>query len=52
MAVWTPLPSTIFGLFAVLSGILSFMLPETLGQNLPDTIEDAEMIARYVGNSY
>ncbi|KAK3098565.1 hypothetical protein FSP39_020715 [Pinctada imbricata] len=33
-------PLIIFGGFSVLAGLLSIYLPETLGHNLPDTIED------------
>ena len=46
MNVWLPLPSVIFGVFGVLSGVLTFLLPETLNRKLPDTIQDAEEIGR------
>ncbi|CAD5114726.1 DgyrCDS3769 [Dimorphilus gyrociliatus] len=40
--VWKPLPTTIFGLFATLSGLFTFLLPETLNRKLPETIEEGE----------
>ncbi|KAG5668819.1 hypothetical protein PVAND_016742 [Polypedilum vanderplanki] len=42
--VFNFLPLLIFGVFAFLSGLLAFLLPETLGKKLPDTISEAEMI--------
>ena len=36
------IPLIIFGAVTLLGGILSFILPETRGVKLPDTIEDAE----------
>ena len=46
MDVWLPLPSVIIGSFAVTSGLLSLLLPETRNRKLPDTIEEAEEIGR------
>lgn len=40
------LPLLIFGTFAFISGLLAATLPETLGQKLPDTIEEAENIGK------
>ncbi|CAH0682937.1 unnamed protein product [Spodoptera exigua] len=40
------LPFVLFGSFALLSGILIFFTPETLGSTLPDTFEQAEEIGR------
>lgn len=35
-----------FGTLAIIAGLLVFILPETLNQPLPDTIEEAERISR------
>lgn len=42
------LPLVIFGGFSVLAGLLSLLLPETLNQKLPETIEDGERFGKYV----
>jgi len=44
--VWKPLPSLVFGVLSTVSGLLYVFLPETLGQVLPDTIEQAERFGR------
>ncbi|KDR23392.1 Organic cation transporter protein [Zootermopsis nevadensis] len=36
------LPSIIFGAIAVISGLLALLLPETLNQPMPQTLEDGE----------
>lgn len=36
------IPTIIFGFLALLSGFSTFFLPETLGRNLPQSIEDGE----------
>lgn len=36
------IPSTIFGIIALLSGFLTLFLPETAGQQMPETLEDGE----------
>ncbi|KAG6440877.1 organic cation transporter protein [Manduca sexta] len=46
LTVWESLPSVLFGSFALLSGVLIFTTPETLGTKLPDTIEDAEQLGK------
>ncbi|ELU10457.1 hypothetical protein CAPTEDRAFT_117682, partial [Capitella teleta] len=40
--LWVGLPSLIFGIFGILAGSLVLLLPETLGQTLPETIEESE----------
>ena len=46
--IWPPLPSLLFGVVAVISGSLVFLLPETKGTTMPDTVEDAIAIAKLV----
>ena len=36
------MPFVILGCVAVLAGLLTMLLPETMGRKLPDTIEEAE----------
>lgn len=36
------LPAVIFAIIALISGILTLFLPETLGQPMPQTVEDGE----------
>ncbi|KAI5633329.1 major facilitator superfamily domain-containing protein [Phthorimaea operculella] len=43
--VWEPFPPVLFGAMALLSGLLIFLTPETLGTKLPDTMEDAEELS-------
>ncbi|XP_030828584.1 organic cation transporter protein-like [Strongylocentrotus purpuratus] len=40
--IWTPLPLVIYGSVSVIAGLLTLFLPETLGQKLPETIEEGE----------
>lgn len=40
------LPYVLFGSFALLSGTLIFLTPETLGTTLPDTLKEAAEIGR------
>ncbi|CAN9507474.1 unnamed protein product [Ophioblennius macclurei] len=44
--VWTYLPQVIVGILAFLIGVLTLLLPETLGQPLTNTIEEAESLGR------
>ncbi|ELT95861.1 hypothetical protein CAPTEDRAFT_115175 [Capitella teleta] len=41
--VWTPLPLIIFGGLALAGGLLALVLPETMNQDLPDTLEEGEL---------
>ena len=43
---WRPLPLVIYGILAFIGGILSLVLPETLGKELPETLEDGEKFAK------
>ncbi|XP_073955451.1 organic cation transporter protein-like [Choristoneura fumiferana] len=43
-STWEQLPFALFGGFALLSGCLVFILPETLGAKFPDTMEEAAQI--------
>ncbi|XP_052827131.1 organic cation transporter protein [Octopus bimaculoides] len=42
------LPVILFGIFAIIAGLLSLFLPETKGCNLPDTFEEGENIGQKV----
>lgn len=41
-----PVPLVIIGVLGMLAGLSVLLLPETLGQKLPDTVEEAEIWAR------
>ena len=41
-------PLVIFGGASILAGLLTFMLPETLGTTLPETIEDGKKFKQWV----
>ncbi|XP_049872645.1 organic cation transporter protein-like [Pectinophora gossypiella] len=51
MQVWASLPYLIFGGMAVSAGLLMLLTPETLHQRLPDTVAEAEDIARHPHNT-
>lgn len=36
-----------FGVFPLIGGCLALILPETLRQKMPDTIEEAEKMGKY-----
>ncbi|XP_017331340.2 solute carrier family 22 member 7 [Ictalurus punctatus] len=40
--VWLQLPQVVFGVMAVLLGLVAFLLPETNNARLPETIQDIE----------
>ncbi|CAB3245480.1 unnamed protein product [Arctia plantaginis] len=42
--LWQPLPLLIASLWALITGVLTFLLPETKGQEMPQTVTDAEKI--------
>lgn len=44
--VWQYLPQLIVGIFAFIIGVLTFLLPETLGKPLTSTLEEAEALGR------
>uniref|UniRef100_A0A6I8NF29 Solute carrier family 22 member 3 n=1 Tax=Ornithorhynchus anatinus TaxID=9258 RepID=A0A6I8NF29_ORNAN len=44
-AIWLELPLIIFGILALLCGVLVMLLPETKGIALPETVEDVEKLA-------
>ncbi|XP_046399311.1 organic cation transporter protein-like isoform X2 [Ischnura elegans] len=49
LAVYGPsLPYIVFGLMALIAGFSSLVLPETLNQNLPDTVKEAEQLGRRI----
>ena len=39
---WEPLPMLIFGVGGVFAGLPTLLLPETMGENLPETMEEGE----------
>ncbi|CAD5125232.1 DgyrCDS13470 [Dimorphilus gyrociliatus] len=49
--IWKPFPTTIFGVFATGTGILTLLLPETLNKTLPETIEEGESFGKKVKKS-
>jgi len=44
--IWRPLPLIAYGVFAISAGLLSLMLPETLGQQLPETIAESNDLGK------
>ena len=46
--LWEPLPSLVFAVLGVLSAISTLFIPDTRGKAMPETIEDALNLGRYV----
>ncbi|XP_027292821.1 solute carrier family 22 member 1 [Cricetulus griseus] len=46
MEIWQALPLILFGVLGLTAGAMTFLLPETKGVALPETIEDAENLRR------
>lgn len=46
--VWKPFPLIIFGALALVGGLLSLLLPETLNKKLPETIAEGELFGKKV----
>ena len=46
------IPQTVFGVASIIGGLLSFTLPETANKKLPDSIEEADNLSRYVRNMF
>lgn len=44
--IWQPLPLLIFGVLALIGGLMSMVLPETLNKKLPETIEEGEQFGK------
>ncbi len=47
---WEPLPFVLFGVLSIVGGLMALLLPETLGKNLPETIEEGEQFGKWVLN--
>ncbi|CAH2047649.1 unnamed protein product, partial [Iphiclides podalirius] len=46
MEYWHGIPSMMFGVMGLLSGLLALTQPETLGTKMPDTLAEAEALGR------
>ncbi|XP_070567620.1 organic cation transporter protein-like [Ptychodera flava] len=44
--LWEPLPLVVFGSTAVIAGLLTLLLPETLNKKLPETLEEGEAFGK------
>ncbi|KAJ9580630.1 hypothetical protein L9F63_024193, partial [Diploptera punctata] len=40
-------PLYVFSVFAIITAALTFLLPETSKHELPDTVEEAEMLSKH-----
>ena len=48
--IWYSLPNVIFGVFALIAIPVCFLLPETLGRAMPETLEDVIGDKRWTSN--
>ena len=46
---WQPLPLVVFGTSSIIAGFLILMLPETLDEILPETLQDGEDFGSKLG---
>ena len=44
--IWKPLPMTLSGSVAVIAGLFAIAFPETTGEKMPDTMEEALNIGK------
>ena len=44
--IWKPLPMTILGSVAVIAGLFAIAFPETTGEKMPETMEEAINIGK------
>ena len=44
--IWKPLPMTILGSVAVIAGLFAIAFPETTGEKMPETMEEALNIGK------
>ena len=42
--MWKGLPFLVYGVFGIVSGLLTLYLPETLGRPLCETLDEAEAL--------
>ena len=49
--IWKPLPMTIMGSVAVIAGLFAVSFPETTGEKMPETIDEALDIGKRKTNS-
>ena len=42
------LPLNVFGIISIVSGLLTFLLPETRNVPLPETLEEGEMLGKTI----
>lgn len=46
LSYWSGLPALLFGLTSLLCGVLTLFIPETANCELPDTVQEAELIGK------